>query len=229
MARPGNAETVIALPAQLLAIDGTGRADHSYLEPTDCCQFLAQYRPGLRGVDGLRQLVMDFKCRPTLAARSPACARRKCQATASIARALRMALARGAVEAATWVPIPPSRAAGDQDYDDRLRRALAAAFGDYDLDLRLLLTQTHSMAPDHSACIRSGADWLYRRLQVDVVALSQRPLRGRIVLFDDLLVSGKHYQCCQRRLRERLPHIPISGCFIARRMLPLRWRAAPRT
>ena len=220
---------VIALPPQLTRIDATSRADHSYLEPADCCEYLAQYRVGRGDADDLRRLVLDFKCRPALAARSPACARRKRQAAAIIVSALRRSLTRGAVESATWVPVPPSRAIGDPDYDDRLRQALAAAFGGYDLDLRLLLTQTQSMAPDHNARIRSGADWLYRRLQVDVAALRIRPLRSRIVLFDDLLVSGKHYQCCRRRLREQLPHSPISGCFIARRLLPLRWRAAPRT
>jgi predicted amidophosphoribosyltransferase len=212
-------------------IDHVHRADHCYLELTDCCHFLAEYHPGVGAGrdDGgrFRRLVADFKCRPSVAARHSARMRRKCQAIATLALGLRAALARSLVEAATWVPIPPSCAAGDPDYDDRLAQTLAAAFAGYDLDLRLLLTQPGSMPADHRTPVRISEHRLYERLRVDASALSQRPLRERIVLFDDLLVSGKHYRCCRRRLHELLPQIPVCGWFLARRVLPQRWRGMP--
>jgi predicted amidophosphoribosyltransferase len=117
---------------------------------------------------------------------------------------------------------------GDPDYDDRLWQTLQAAFFGYDLDVRLLLRQIDNMAPDHRTGARIREQRLYERLRVDAAALALRPLRAHIILFDDVLVSGKHYRCCQKRLRESLPAIPISGWFIARRVLPQRWRAIPR-
>jgi hypothetical protein len=47
------------------------------------------------------------------------------------------------------------------------------------------------------------------------------------VLFDDLLTTGKHYKCCERRLREVVADMPVSGLFVARRVLPRRWRCPP--
>jgi hypothetical protein len=42
-----------------------------------------------------------------------------------------------------------------------------------------------------------------------------------------VLCSGKHYKCCERRLRETLVDIPISGLFVARRVLPRGRRCPP--
>jgi predicted amidophosphoribosyltransferase len=50
-------------------------------------------------------------------------------------------------------------------------------------------------------------------------------VRAQIALFDDVLTSGKHYKCCQRRLREALPSTPIAGVFLARRVIAGRWRS----
>jgi len=61
---------------------------------------------------------------------------------------------------------------------------------------------------------------------LDRELLLREPLRERIVLFDDVLTSGKHYKCCERRLRELLADMPISGLFVARRVLP-RHRGCP--
>jgi hypothetical protein len=216
-----------ALPATLRPLDRASRADHCYLQPLDCCYFLGEYRPGSYAGDRLRQLIANFKCRPATAQRNPMCLRHKRRAVAAVAAALRAALARSAVEAATWVPVPPSAAAGQPDYDDRLQQALRAAFGDYDLDLRLLLLHTGSMAPDHAAAVRIDQHSLYRRLRVDVALLQAWPLRTRIVVFDDLLVTGKHFKCCEQRLREQLPQIPICGCFLARRVLSPHRRGVP--
>jgi predicted amidophosphoribosyltransferase len=47
-------------------------------------------------------------------------------------------------------------------------------------------------------------------------------VRERIALFDDVLTSGKHYKCCERRLHEALPATPIHGVFLLRRVFPRR-------
>jgi predicted amidophosphoribosyltransferase len=42
------------------------------------------------------------------------------------------------------------------------------------------------------------------------------PVRPEIVLFDDVLTSGKHYKAAKTRLRGALPNHPLIGLFVAR-------------
>jgi hypothetical protein len=112
----------------------------------------------------------------------------------------------------------------DNEFDDRLMRTLELAFEGYDVDLRHLLYQVRSTPADHLGSPRLPAAVLFENLCVDATSLRARPVRQRIHLFDDVLTTGKHYKCCERRLRDALPHTPISGVFLLRRALPLRWR-----
>jgi len=106
-------------------------------------------------------------------------------------------------------------------------RILRRAFADYDADIRTVLFQRESMAADHGKARRTRIDSLFECIRVNSSALGSRPLRDRLVLFDDVLTTGKHYRCCARRLREVLPDIPISGLFIARRVLSGHGRRMP--
>ena len=90
------------------------------------------------------------------------------------------------------------------------------------MDVRALLYQVHSTAPDHLHPSRLSVEALYGNLRLDLEILSCRPLRACIALFDDLLTSGKHYKCCERQLRQTLPSTPIAGVFLMRRVLPRR-------
>ena len=122
------------------------------------------------------------------------------------------------------MPIPTSLSCSEPDYDDRLWRTLQLAFAGWQADVRCLLRQRCSTAPDHRAARRLPADALQGLISLDARSLAAAPLRAGIVLFDDLLTSGKHYRCCEGHLRAWFPGVPISGCFIARRALPTRWR-----
>jgi hypothetical protein len=211
-----------------VALDDSVRTDHPYLTAADQCQCLAEYLPGSGyRASQVNQLIVNLKCLPSIAAADPRRMHYKLRAIDDIARALRGALSQSSVESATWIPIPPSRPTCDADYDDRLQRILAAAFDNYDLDLRGLLYQTEGTTPDHTRARRLTADALYRVIGLDREVLGLKPPRARIVLFDDVLTTGKHYKCCERRLREALADIPISGLFVARRVLPRRWRCPP--
>ena len=44
-------------------------------------------------------------------------------------------------------------------------------------------------------------------------------LRPMVVLFDDVLASGKHYRVAKTRIREVVPGQGILGIFVARRAL----------
>lgn len=204
-------------PVALQWLDPPRRADHLLLGESDHCAYLAEYAAGRIRDGSLNRLIRHFKCEPSVARVDPLLARHKRQALIRLARRLRLAVPREYAERCTWVPVPPSKQDDDPDFDDRLPRTLALAFEGYDLDLRCLLRQTRSTARDHATATRLSEEALYRLLQVDIAALKQRSLREHIVLFDDVLTSGKHYKCCERRLREYRPQASIIGVFLMRR------------
>ncbi|HTW73681.1 MAG TPA: hypothetical protein VMD56_02035 [Steroidobacteraceae bacterium] len=232
----------------LRCLDAARRREHAHLLAADDCRYLFEYHPGRYRAGGspggasagaggsdsasdsagsgggssgaIRRLIGNFKCPPTVAAASAVRLHYKECAIEQIAAALRAGARRAFVEAATWVPIPPSAASGAPDYDDRLARTLQRAFAGYDLDVRRLLRQTRSTAPDHRGTRRLPIPALLGLIHLEERELAARPLRSRIVLFDDVLTTGKHYRCCERRLHESLPEVPVCGCFIARRALP---------
>lgn len=215
-----------APPLMLTALDAPNRLDHAFLAASDRCSFLAPYRPGAScNREGCNQLIRNFKCEPSVARHNPQRRRHKQLAIVTLAHWLRAALTQEEAERCTWVPIPPSKRRGDPDFDDRLTRTLSLAFDAYDVDVRSLLQQVHSTVPDHAGASRVSAGALYDNLRLDVPVLSARPVRAQIALFDDVLTSGKHYKCCQRRLREALPSTPIAGVFLARRVIAGRWRS----
>jgi hypothetical protein len=63
-----------------------------------------------------------------------------------VAAGLRRAMTQADAESMTWVPVPPSKVAAHADYDDRLMRTLAKAFGGFDVDVRSLLRQSMMFA-----------------------------------------------------------------------------------
>ena len=171
-----------------------------------------------------QRILRDFKCAPSAANASARRAASKQRAIGTMAELLRAAVSQRVAQEATWVPIPPSKASADSDFDDRLMRTLLIAFSGYDVDLRRLLYQSRSTPADHLGSARLSAAALLENLYLDVTCLAERPVRQRIHLFDDVLTTGKHYKCCQQRLCDVLPRTPISGVFLVRRALPRRWR-----
>jgi len=210
------------LPERLTSIDETNREHHAFLEQGDRCFFFGEYfaYKGYQG-GGTNQLIFNFKCKPSVAATNPGRRRYKEQAIESVAAGLRRAMTQADAERMTWVPVPPSKVVGHADYDDRLMRTLAKAFNGYDVDVRSLLRQSKSTEADHNSGSRLTPDALHALMELDIAQLNALPLRQAIMLFDDVLTTGKHFKCCERRLREFVPaDVPIVGVFIARRILP---------
>jgi hypothetical protein len=219
---------VTSLLSGLVALDAQLRTDHCFLCDTDRCLCLADYVPG-RGTaaNRINRLIANLKCPPSIATTDPRRRRYKRQAIDQVASALRAAVSQSWVESATWIPIPTSRPTADADYDDRLQRVLRQAFIGYALDLRTLLYQSEPTVADHASARRLSIAALYELIRIDRQLLALAPLRDRIVLFDDVLTTGKHYKCCERRLLEAPVQIPISGLFVARRILAARRRGLP--
>lgn len=211
------------LPDRFTFIDDTNRGQHHYLEPGDRCLFYGEYFAG-KGYQGgdTNQLIHNLKIKPTALQKNPARARYKNAAIQEVAAKLAH-LHLNDKEGWTWVPVPTSKCPGHADYDPRLLRILMTAFQGAGADVRPLLRQTASIEADHEAASRIDPDKLLALLQVDVPLLGQQPIRGKgIILFDDVLTSGKHFRACVRRLREVAPEAtPIIGMFVARRVIDM--------
>ncbi|MGC1522104.1 MAG: phosphoribosyltransferase, partial [Steroidobacteraceae bacterium] len=164
------------------------------------------------------QLIFNYKCKPT---EKSARLRWKQQAIATIAAGLKAAIARQEAERHTWVPIPTSKLSDHPEYDDRIVKTLRRAFAGYNVDIRELFRQSVSTDADHGSNSRMTPEGLLELLIVDHDAWHRAPPRS-IILFDDVLTTGKHFKACERRLREIDPTIAIAGIFVARRALPRR-------
>src|ERR1700684_2001923 len=106
-------------PQRLTKIDDLTRSDHWYLSESDHCFFLGEYtaRKGF-AFSATNQLILNFK--KSVTTRNTAQWRYKERAIAQAAAAFRTAIADAALNKATLVPIPPSKAKSDPLYDDRL-------------------------------------------------------------------------------------------------------------
>lgn len=211
--------------ARFAWIDETSRRDHWLLARDDHCLFLGEYLPG-RGwiAGGLNSLVLDFKRAPSRIRASPhAAAVLRCKEIAidAVAESLRRGFGRAAVETAlTFVPLPGSKRPGDDDYCDRLPRALHRAFEGWDADIRPLLRVNGSATADHERhAKRLRRSELLRLMELDREQLAQ-PLRPIVALFDDVLTSGKHLSIAKARLRERFPQQPVIAVLVARVQRP---------
>jgi predicted amidophosphoribosyltransferase len=205
-----------SLPNRLTAIDETTRGDHYYLAEADRCFCFGEYFADQGfGHSPTNQLIFNYKCKPT---EKSARLRWKDQAIATIAAGVRDAIARQEVERHTWVPIPSSKLPDHAEYDDRIVKTLRRAFAGYDVDIRELLRQSANANADHGSNSRMTPECLFELLNVDHGAWDRAPPRS-IILFDDVLTTGKHFKACERRLREINPTLSIVGVFVARRAL----------
>lgn len=206
------------LPDRLTLIDDTNRGDHPYLESGDRCFYFGEYFAGKSYKGGpTNQLVFNLKCKPTIAAANTGRAHYKDQAIQTVGMGMRRVISRPNAERYTWVPIPPSKAIGDPDYDDRMLRALRFAFEGYNADIRPLVRQSASTTADHEQEQRLTRDALRALLAVDMANLQAAPLRDGIILVDDVLNSGKHFKESEYQLRRAIPaDVAIAGIFVAR-------------
>lgn len=209
------------LPDRLTWIDQTNRSSYFFLNEDDRCLFFGDFHAG-RGWSGgpTNQLITNYKRAPSEIATSPHATRLrryKSRAISEIALGLRRQFTQEDVDSRfTFVPIPTSKVPGDPDHCDRLEQTLRTAFSAPGADTRRLLRVIRSTPADH----RSGGG---RMSYEDLLAITEldgaqlaRPIRREIVLFDDVLTSGKHYKVAKTRIRESLPGHPIVAVFVAR-------------
>lgn len=202
-------------PQRLTKIDDLARPDHSYLTAVDQCYFLGEYtaRKGY-AFSATNNLILNFK--KSVSTRNTGQWRYKENAISQAAAAFRTAIAGEALNSATLVPIPPSKAKTDPLFDDRLTRMLRLIRPAPSLDVRELLIQTASTAAAHDQDVRPRPEDLVAVYRIDPALVTPTP--SIILLCDDVLTTGCHYRAAHIVLQKAFPATPIVGLFIARRV-----------
>jgi predicted amidophosphoribosyltransferase len=201
---------------RLTKIDELTRPDHTFLEATDSCFFLGEYTArGGYAAGATNNLINNLK-KPMSYRNRPDVWQYKSGAIASCAEILRVIMGQGNISRLTFIPVPPSRAKSDPDYDDRLLQILIRMTGGIQADIRELIVQSGSLAASHEGDRTSIAD-LVKNYEV-VEALKAPEPAHEIIIFDDVLTTGRHFKAMQQVLRNAFPTIKCSGLFIARRV-----------
>lgn len=213
------------LPDRLTGIDETNRGSYYFLAENDVVYYFGDFHAG-KGWSGgaTNQLIKNYKRTPLEIAAAPTkpFQHYKDKAIREIAAGLRKQFAETDVQKrVTFVPIPTSKTVGHPDYCDRLSRTLWQAFGGIaGADVRPMLRIAQDTEADHlSGAARIRYNDLLAITDVDIAQL-QAPVREFIVLFDDVLTSGKHYKVAKTRILEALPGQKVVGVFVARCIHP---------
>jgi hypothetical protein len=201
----------------MLQIDETTVGDHFSLAASDICFYVWEYTAGQRyDFSPTNQLISNLKIKPTQITTSPRRDYYKQQAINHSAAALRGLIQRSWVEQiGTFVPMPTSKTAGHEDFDDRTHRLLSSAFRALNADIRPMLEQTENTAADQENPDRLSYTALRAITRINE-AHAAAPLRTNIAVIDDVLNSGKHFKVAQELLTQRFPGVPVIGIFVAR-------------
>lgn len=200
---------------RFLKIDELTRPDHNDIEPEDACYYLGEYTArGGFGASRTNDLIINLK-KPVSRRGRPEW-RYKQQAIQTIADDLRRILGRESIETFTFVPVPPSKARGDPEYDDRLAQILGRMADGLNADVRELVLQQESMDADHEGDYRASIQELVDNYYADQNLMEPAP--ERVFIFDDMLTNGRHFKAVCTVLFDHFPAVRCAGLFVARRV-----------
>lgn len=204
---------------RLSKVDELIISDHSYLDSSDNCYFLREYIPrvGFSGGE-TNSLISNFKKSMDRKGRSEWS--HKERAIKQLAKEFANALNPAWLKIATLVPIPPSKTKNNPLYDDRMTQVLRLIGGyrGLDCDVRELIIQTVDMAAAHTTEERPHPGEIECNYLIDESIATPEP--KTIGLFDDILTTGAHFRAAKNLLMNRFPTVPITGIFVARRIIP---------
>jgi len=202
------------MPSLLRRIDELLRPDHWYLEPSDLGFFLREYtKGGGYQASETNQLILNLKKSPSLRGTSQwkykGIAIRRC------ANELKSALAKY-LDGWTIVPIPPSKARDDPEYDDRLCQVGQILCAETSARFCELIVQRTTTPADHlQDSARRTPDLIAANYWIDEALAAPEPTHVWII--DDVLTTGAHFKAVQQVLLQRFPVAKVCGVFIARR------------
>lgn len=194
-------------------IDELYRDEYFFLRTDDECYFLREYTAGKGYAGGeTNSIVHNIKKSPLKKGR-PEWAHKE-RELRRVASEFRAALTPAWARRATFVPIPPSRARSDPEYDDRMTQVLRFAGEPDGFDVREILKCKMTMPASHRSDRRPKPAEIRSNYEIDEELCV--PVPRVIGLVDDVLTAGAHFRAAKDLLVERFPGLPIVGLFYAR-------------
>ena len=202
-------------PRRATTVDELTRRDHYYLDEDDRCAFIGEYtaRAGFRHSE-TNQLIFNLKKRMDRRGKSDW--RYKDLAIQQAGRTFAGVLNERTLDEYTYVPVPPSKARDDPEYDDRMVQVIREIRPGNPVDMRELIVQTVSTEAVHGSAQRLRPEQLAEIYRIDEAAAAPTP--KAVVIVDDVLTTGAHFKAAQSVLVERFPGISVFGLFVARRV-----------
>jgi hypothetical protein len=189
------------------------RALHVYLTADDDCYYFVEFIKGAGYGPPGNSFINNLKKQPSK--RNTWEWPHKVRAIRTASRTLLRELPPDWLSDSTFVPVPPSKARGHAEYDDRMLQVLR---GLGNADVRELVIQTESMEATHVSDQRHTINELVANYEIDEDQAEPEPTH--LVIVDDMMTAGAHFRAMARVLGERFPAVPISGVFLARRIFP---------
>ncbi|MFY1873536.1 hypothetical protein ACOTEK_24230 [Achromobacter xylosoxidans] len=200
---------------RLQKIDSGSFRDHYYLEPSDHCYYVGEFTPyGGYSCSPTNQLIHNLKKSVSLKGTPQYVYKGKAIAEAGGQLRKVLNIHADAFRQITFVPIPPSKAKTDPEYDDRMVQVLRHMGAGVACDIRELVVQTNSTQASHRSEQRLKPAELEQLYSVDVTL--QLPTPTNIGIVDDVLTAGAHYRAMKTVLGRHFPGVPIFGLFLAR-------------
>lgn len=201
---------------RLTRIDDLSRSDHYYLDPSDKCLFYGEYT-AYAGYSESCTNQLIFNLKKSVQKSSHRELQYKERDIKKVGRIFSDCLADLSLNGAVaFVPMPPSKARDDPEYDDRMERVLWFMAHGHNTDIRCLLEQAESTAASHlSGDDRIGVEQLYQNYHIRTELLDSLP--DKVAVVDDMLTTGAHFKAAQRLINEHAPHTEVVGLFVARR------------
>lgn len=211
----------LADPARFSLIDESNIGDHSFLEIGDKCLFLFEYTSGKGySFSATNGLINNLKKKPSKKHTNPNEYRYKLQEIGRCAAWFSQGLNHEWLAKATLVPVPPSKAKGNPEYDDRMLQVCRGIPAQFPIDVRELVIQRESIRAAHECASgeRPSIDEIAANYIVNEAVATPEPTM--IGIIDDVLTAGTHFKAMQKVLRARFPRVPVVGIFVARRVFP---------
>lgn len=190
------------------------RPDHHYLTEEDDCHYLGDYtaRAGWSH-SATNRMISNLKKSPLK--RDQPEWRYKGMAINQVAQVMRSGIMPEHLAGLTFVPIPPSKLQNHPEYDDRV---LQIALRISPHGTRELIRTVVSRVARHIDDTKRDPNALRATLEFDCSL--REPPPQHIFLIDDVITTGCSFVVCKQMLSEEFPDAPVTGLFVARRVLP---------
>lgn len=203
---------------RLQRIDETHLGAHHYLNANDECYFVHEYTSGVGFSYGdTNSFVSNLKKSPLRAGRPEY--RYKGKAIERAISTFSTTINEEWLRTAILVPVPPSKAVGDPEYDDRmLQICQGIRVGQTQARVCKIVEQTESRGAAYVSDLRPTPDELVKVYRINESECP--PGEGPIGIVDDVLTAGTHFRAMHTVLSGRFPRSSIVGFFLARRIFP---------